>query len=128
MALDDILSVQRTVPTMRPQPASPLTEATFFILLSLSPAPKHGYAILKEVQALSHGRIVFSTGTLYGAIRRLLEQGWIKRVSDPVPNPTDRERKAYALTDKGRRVVSAEMERLRSVLDTAEQRTSETPT
>ena len=128
MALDDILSIQRTVPTMRPQPASPLTEATFFILLSLSPAPKHGYAILKEVQALSHGRIAFSTGTLYGAIRRLLEQGWIKRVSDPVPNPTDRERKAYALTDKGRRVVSAEMERLRSVLDTAEQRTSETPT
>ena len=128
MALDDILSIQRTVPTMRPQPAFPLTEATFFILLSLSPAPKHGYAILKEVQALSHGRIAFSTGTLYGAIRRLLEQGWIKRVSDPVPNPTDRERKAYALTDKGRRVVSAEMERLRSVLDTAEQRTSETPT
>lgn len=128
MALDDILSIQRTVPTMRPQPASPLTEATFFILLSLSPAPKHGYAILKEVQALSHGRIVFSTGTLYGAIRRLLEQGWIKRVSDPVPNPTDRERKAYALTDRGRRVVGAEMERLRCVLDTAEQRTSETPT
>ena len=112
---------------MRSQPASPLTEATFFILLSLSPAPKHGYAILKEVQALSHGRIVFSTGTLYGAIRRLLEQGWIKRVSDPVPNLTDRERKAYALTDKGRRVVSAEMERLRSLLDTAEQRTSESP-
>ena len=113
---------------MRSQPTSPLTEATFFILLSLSPAPKHGYAIMKEVKALSHGRIAFSTGTLYGAIRRLLEQGWIKRVNDPVPNPTDRERKAYALTDKGRRVVGAEMERLRSVLDTAEQRTSETPT
>ena len=113
---------------MKSTPASPLTEATFFILLSLSPAPKHGYAIMKEVQALSHGRIVFSTGTLYGAIRRLLEQGWIKRVNDPVPNPTDRERKAYALTDRGRRVVGAEMERLRSVLDTAEQRTSETPT
>ena len=127
MALDDILSVQRTVPTMRSQPTSPLTEATFFILLSLSPAPKHGYAIMKEVKALSHGRIAFSTGTLYGAIRRLLEQGWIKRVNDPVPNPTDRERKAYALTDRGRRVVGAEMERLRSVLDTAEQRISESP-
>ncbi len=112
---------------MKSQPASPLTEATFFILLSLSPAPKHGYAIMKEVKALSNGRVVFSTGTLYGAIRRLLEQGWIKRVTDPEPNHTDRERKAYALTDKGRKVVNAETERLRDLLRTAEQRTSESP-
>jgi DNA-binding PadR family transcriptional regulator len=112
---------------MKPKPISPLTEATFFILLSLSPAPKHGYAIMKEVRELSKGRIKFSTGTLYGAIRRLLEQGWIKRVTDPVPNPTDRERKSYTLTDKGRKVLSAEMERLRSLLITAEQHTSESP-
>jgi DNA-binding PadR family transcriptional regulator len=112
---------------MKSQPTSPLTEATFFILLSLAPEPKHGYAIMKEVKAISNGRIVFSTGTLYGALRRLLEQGWIKRVNDPEPNPTDRERKSYALTDKGRRVVNAEMERLRSLLNTAEQRTSESP-
>lgn len=112
---------------MKQQTISPLTEATFFILLSLSPAPKHGYAIMKEVKELSQGRINFSTGTLYGAIRRLLEQGWIKRVSDPEPNPTDRERKAYALTDKGRRVVDAEVQRLRSLLSMAEQRTSESP-
>jgi DNA-binding PadR family transcriptional regulator len=110
---------------MKPQPASPLTEATFFILLSLSPAPKHGYAIMKEVKGLSNGRIVFSTGTLYGALRRLLEQGWIKRVTDPEPNPTDRERKAYTLTDKGRRIVNEETERLRSLLATAQQRTTE---
>ncbi|MDL1912031.1 PadR family transcriptional regulator [Chloroflexi bacterium CFX6] len=112
---------------MKQQTTSPLTEATFFILLSLSSAPKHGYAIMKEVKELSQGRINFSTGTLYGAIRRLLEQGWIKRVSDPEPNPTDRERKAYALTDKGRRVVDAEVQRLRSLLSMAEQRTSESP-
>lgn len=112
---------------MRVQPTSPLTEATFFILLSLAPSPNHGYAIMKEVKALSSGRIVFSTGTLYGALRRLLEQGWIKRVTDPEPNPTDRERKSYALTDKGRKVLTAEMERLRSLLTTAEQRTSESP-
>ena len=112
---------------MKLQPTSPLTEATFFILLSLAPEPKHGYAIMKEVKSLSNRRIAFSTGTLYGALRRLLEQGWIKRVTDPMPNPTDRERKAYALTDKGRKVVNAEMERLRSLLNTAEQRTSESP-
>ena len=110
---------------MNSEPTTPLTEATFFILLSLSPAPKHGYAIMKEVKMLSKGRVVFSTGTLYGALRRLLEQGWIKRATDPEPNPTDRERKAYTLTDKGRRIVNAEIERLRSLVMTAEQQTSE---
>lgn len=110
---------------MKTPTASPLTEATFFILLSLAPMPKHGYAIMKEVKELSNGRIKFSTGTLYGAIRRLLEQGWIKRAADPKPNPTDRERKAYALTDKGRRVVNAEVERLKSLLSTAEQQIPE---
>jgi DNA-binding PadR family transcriptional regulator len=112
---------------MKLQPASPLTEATFLILLSLSPAPKHGYAIMKEVKLLSKGRVVFSTGTLYGALRRLLDQGWIKRVNDPEPNPTDRERKAYALTERGRNVLTAEIERLKSLLKTAQQRTSESP-
>ncbi|MGZ9235257.1 MAG: PadR family transcriptional regulator [Anaerolineales bacterium] len=112
---------------MKSEPTSPLTEATFFILLSLAPAPKHGYAIMKEVKMLSKGRIVFSTGTLYGALRRFLEQGWIRRVDDPEPNPTDRERKAYALTERGRKVVNTEMERLRSLLSTAQQHTSESP-
>ena len=112
---------------MKPQPISPLTEATFFILLSLSPAPTHGYAIMKEVKVLSQGRIVFSTGTLYGALRRLLEQGWIRRVNDPEPNPTDRERKAYALTERGRKILNAEIERLKSLLRTAQQRSSQSP-
>lgn len=58
----------------------PLTETTFFILLSLSPKPKHGYAMMKDVESLSEGRIRLSTGTLYGAIKRLLEKGWIKRL------------------------------------------------
>jgi len=112
---------------MKSEPTSPLTEATFFILLSLSPGPTHGYAIMKEVKALSQGRIAFSTGTLYGALRRLLEQGWIKRVSDPEPNPTDRERKAYALTDRGRKILNAEIERLKSLVRTAQKRTSQSP-
>lgn len=106
---------------------SPLTEATFFILLSLSPSPKHGYAIMKEVKTLSEGRIVFSTGTLYGALRRLLEQGWIKRVNDPEPNHTDRERKAYALTERGRKILNGEIERLKSLVTTAEQRSADGP-
>jgi DNA-binding PadR family transcriptional regulator len=103
----------------------PLREPTFFILLSLSPGPKHGYAILKEVEALSEGRVRLSTGTLYGAIKRLLDDGWIRRVDDPLPNRTQRERKAYALTEQGRRVLSAEIERLRKLVNVAQTQTAE---
>jgi DNA-binding PadR family transcriptional regulator len=103
----------------------PLREPTFFILLSLSPGPKHGYAILKEVEALSEGRVRLSTGTLYGAIKRLLDDGWIRRVDDPLPKDTRRERKAYALTEQGRRVLNAEIERLRKLVHVAQIQTAE---
>ncbi len=90
----------------------PLTEATYFILLSLSREPKHGYAITKDVEALSGGRVRFSTGTLYGAIKRLLADEWIRRIEgDGQPHP-NRARKVYELTDKGRTVLEAEYTRL----------------
>ena len=101
--------------TAAPQP---LTEATFFILLSLAPGSKHGYAIMKDTRALSDGRVVLSTGTLYGALERLLEQQWIRRVEDHW-NGTDRDRKAYALTSQGRRALNAEIERLEKLLSAA---------
>lgn len=101
---------------MTPTRPHPLTEATFLILLSLSPGPKHGYAILKAVESLSEGRVLLSTGTLYGALKRLLEDGLIQRMADPLPNPTDRERKAYILTEHGRRVLNAEAARMRRLV------------
>jgi DNA-binding PadR family transcriptional regulator len=103
----------------------PLREPTFFILLSLSPGPKHGYAILKEVGNLSEGRVKLSTGTLYGAIKRLLDQDWICRVDDPIPNSTDRERKFYELTELGRRALNAEIARLRKLVGVAVSQTAE---
>ena len=90
----------------------PLTESTFYILLSLAPGPKHGYAIMKDVKTLSESRVVLSTGTLYGAIKRLLDQGWILRVDEPSENGNTRERKAYVLTQRGRRILEAETVRL----------------
>jgi DNA-binding PadR family transcriptional regulator len=103
----------------------PLREPTFFILLSLSPGPKHGYAILKEVEALSEGRVQLSTGTLYGAIKRLLDDRWIRRVDDPLPSSTQRKRKAYMLTEQGRWVLNAEIERLRQLVTVAQIQTAE---
>jgi DNA-binding PadR family transcriptional regulator len=57
----------------------PLTEATFLVLVSLVLGPEHGYAIMKDVRDLSEGRVVLSTGTLYGVLKRLLEGSWIRR-------------------------------------------------
>ena len=64
----------------------PLSESTFLILLSLAPGPKHGYAIMKEVAALSGNRVQLSTGTLYGALGRLLSQGLIEQAPDEGPD------------------------------------------
>jgi len=107
---------------MKSESTSNLTEATFFILLSLSPAPKHGYAIMKEVKVLSEERIALSTGTLYGALKRLLDQGWIVRLDDADPKGNARDRKVYKLSQHGRRVLRDEIARLNKLLNAANQR------
>ncbi len=109
----------RTPPT---QPVPPLSEATFLILMSLGGGPKHGYAIMREVAELSQGRVLLSTGTLYGAIKRLLADGWISRLDLPQDADDGRDRKSYALTSHGRQVLRAETQRLRELVDLALQR------
>lgn len=99
----------------------PLTETTFFILLSLASEPKHGYAIMKEVKRLSLGQVGLSTGTLYGAIKRLLEQGWIERIEEDEVKEHGRIRKSYQLTTLGRRILEAETERLASLVAAAQE-------
>ena len=103
----------------------PLTESTFFILLSLATGPKHGYAIMKDVKALSENRVSLSTGTLYGAIKRLLDQGWILRVDEPSQNESAHDRKAYLLTQRGRRILEAETARLGKLYQVAQLRTAQ---
>jgi DNA-binding PadR family transcriptional regulator len=66
-----------------------------------------------------------STGTLYGAIERLLDQGWIQRVDDPLPNDTNRVRKVYELTELGHKALSAEIARLGKLVSVAKSRTAE---
>lgn len=98
----------------------PLTETTFFILLSIAAVPKHGYAIVKKVQQLSRGRVNLSAGTLYGAIKRLLEAGLIERAQEneaEINNP--RNKKTYQLTELGKQVLSAENHRLRQLVSAA---------
>jgi len=102
----------------------PLSEAVFFILLSLLPGPKHGYAIMKDVEALSEARVCLSTGTLYGALKRLLQDGWIERIGDE-GEETARQRKAYALTQPGRSVLESEAARMKNLVTIMQQRAPE---
>ena len=59
-----------------------LSEPVLLVLLSLAEQPRHGYSILKDVESMSGGRVLLSTGTLYGALQRLLDNGWIERVEE----------------------------------------------
>ena len=111
-----------------PAELTPLREPTLFILLTLSKERKHGYAILKDVEALSEGRVVLSTGTLYGALARLLEQGVIRKSTDDSgdsdskkrsDNIDNQRRKYYELTQFGYRVLAVELKRMRTILATA---------
>jgi DNA-binding PadR family transcriptional regulator len=103
----------------------PLSETTLYILVSLAPGPRHGYAIAKEVQALSENRVTLSVSTLYTTLKRLLEDGWIERVGeDPEPDDSGRPRKVYALTERGQSILSAEKKRLASMLAVIQRQTA----
>jgi DNA-binding PadR family transcriptional regulator len=88
----------------------PLSEPVLLILMSLAGEPRHGYSILKDVERMSDGRVVLSTGTLYGALRRLLDDDWIERFEE---EETPRGRQAYRLTPHGRRNLQLEVDRMK---------------
>ena len=87
-----------------------VSEPVLLILLSLAEQPRHGYAILQDTERMSDGRVRLSTGTLYGALRRLLEDQWIERCQEP---DRSRGRQAYRLTTEGRRNLQMEVDRLK---------------
>ena len=93
--------------------ARPLSEPVLWILVSLSRAPKHGYALMKDVDLLSEGKTRLSTGTLYGALRRLIEEGLIEPVEG---NDSSRDKQTYRLAKAGRARLQAELERLQHVV------------
>jgi DNA-binding PadR family transcriptional regulator len=98
----------------------PLTPAVFHILLALSLKERHGYEIMKQVEEDSGGRITLGPGTLYTAIRRLLDDGWIVEVASKEEG--DERRKYYRLSSKGKAVLSEETERLSQVAGLAQHR------
>ncbi len=101
------------------QESRSLSEPVLLILTSLADRPRHGYALIKDIESLSNGRVRLSTGTLFGALRRLLENGWIERFEQA---DTSRGKQAYRLTPAGLGQLQSELERMRQLTRAASAR------
>ncbi len=104
-------------------PYQPLTPAVFHILLALADGEKHGYAIMKDVEAQTGGGLKMGPGTLYGSIKRMLAAGLIEESGQrPDPEMDDERRRYYRLTALGEQVVAAESQRLAQLVKVARQK------
>jgi DNA-binding PadR family transcriptional regulator len=97
-----------------------LSDLDFHILLALAEGPSHGYAIGKDVEERSGGRLDPTTGALYQALHRLLAGGLLQTVETPAA--VDTRRKYFAVTTRGRRAAAAEAERLDALVRAAKKR------
>ena len=91
-------------------PIVPMREPTYFVLAALQDGPLHGYAIIKTAEWLSHGRVRLATGTLYTALDRLTDEGYVRLVSEEIVS--GRARRSYGLTDAGSAALQAEATRM----------------
>ena len=92
-----------------------LSPPVFHVLIALADGEKHGYAILKEVEERTGGRVRLSSGTLYAMIKRLLNDGLIEEI-DARPAEDDERRRYYALTVFGRKAAAADAQRMEDML------------
>jgi DNA-binding PadR family transcriptional regulator len=97
------------------KPVVPLSPAVLAILLSLADGDKHGYAMMKDARAPQGGGIVMGPGTLYGSIERMIRDGLVKESDEQ----DDERRRYYRLTQMGRSILAAELERLNAALSGA---------
>jgi DNA-binding PadR family transcriptional regulator len=101
----------------------PLTPAVFHILLALADGEKHGYAIMKDVETQTSGRLKMGPGTLYGSIKRMLTAGLIDETEErPDPALDDDRRRYYRLSSQGKELVFVESQRLAQVVQVAKQK------
>ena len=91
----------------------PLPPAVFHILIALGEGEKHGYAVMQEVAERTDGKVRMSPGTLYGSIRKMLDEGLIEEFFHRADDPR---RRYYRVTKFGRAVAAAEAERLTALL------------
>ncbi len=104
-------------------PTPPLTPAVFHILLALSSGERHGYGIMKQVEADSQGKVNMGAGTLYGSLKRMLDAGLVKESDKRVDPEMDDERRIYyQITGVGRKALAAELENYKHLVTLAQER------
>src|SRR5512145_2052825 len=104
-------------------PDHPLTPAVFHILLALSGGERHGYAIMKQVEADAQGKVTMGPGTLYGSLKRMLDAGLVKESDKRVdPEMDDQRRIYYQITGVGAIALAAELERYQGIVTLAQER------
>jgi DNA-binding PadR family transcriptional regulator len=97
----------------QPEEFLPLPTATLHILVALGPGEKHGYGIMRDVEALSDGAIRMGPGTLYGSIKRMVADGLIEETQPRADAEIDDQRRRYyRLTSLGAKISAAELARL----------------
>ena len=95
----------------------PLKPHWFHVLLSLATQEQHGYGIMQEVLERTGGKVRLWPATLYGTLKRLIDEGLIAESDErPVPELDDARRRYYRLTRLGRQVLAAESERLEDLV------------
>jgi DNA-binding PadR family transcriptional regulator len=100
-----------------PDDLLPLAVATFHILVAVADQDRHGYAIMQDVAMRTNGALKLSPGTLYGSIKRMLDEGLIIELSSRErPEEDDERRRYYRITPFGRAVAQAEAARLAMLL------------
>src|SRR5262245_13805902 len=103
-----------------PPASRPLKTNWFHILLCLADGDQHGYAIMQEVLARTDGRVRLWPATLYGSLRRLMDEGLIEESGErAAADADDARRRYYRLSSTGRRVLTAEIARLEELLKAA---------
>src|ERR1017187_8237923 len=100
-----------------PESFLPLKPNWFHVLLSLADQEQHGYGIMQEVLDRTSGKVRLWPATLYGTLKRLIDEELIAESDDrPTPELDDARRRYYRLTRLGRRVLAAESERLEDLV------------
>lgn len=101
----------------------PLPASVMHIIVALASGEKHGYAIMRDLEELSDGQVKMGPGTLYGSIKRMLDQGLLEESEErPDPALDDQRRRYYRLSELGHRVGAAEQDRLARLLAAAQTR------
>jgi DNA-binding PadR family transcriptional regulator len=97
-----------------PNELLPLPTAWFHILVALGEGERHGYSIMQDVAARTHGKLRVGPGTLYAALKRLAGEGLVQECDDT--SGVGERRRVYRITPFGRKVALAEMARMETLV------------